>query len=105
MSFLQVLEGPEAAVEACFERIGRDKRHHRIILMIEQEAGARAFPDWRMGFARPGQLAAGAREKVLSIYDIYEESGFGESGAAPEDAPEVKSLINSFLGSFRELSL
>ena len=50
-SFLQVVEGDSAVVEVLFERIGRDKRHHRVVPLLKREVEARHFADWRMGFA------------------------------------------------------
>lgn len=98
-AFFQVLEGAEAEVAACFERIAQDPRHRQIIPMIQTRITTRAFPGWRMGFARPEALGPQAQETVLSIYDIY-----SEGGRAAQDAPEVRSLVNSFLKGFRSLS-
>lgn len=50
--FLQVLEGPEAAVRATYARIGRDRRHGGVILLDESHVEQRAFRDWAMGFRR-----------------------------------------------------
>lgn len=95
-TFFQVLEGPEAAVRGCFERIGKDPRHRQIITMLDREVSARTFPEWRMGFARPEELSRDLQSDVLAIYDIYGES----AGAAPDAA--IKRLVTSFLTGFRE---
>jgi hypothetical protein len=50
-SFLQVLEGEASAVDAVFQRIGRDKRHHRVMPLLRREMDGRHFESWRMGFA------------------------------------------------------
>lgn len=50
--FLQVLEGPRDAVLRTYERIGRDTRHNRIIMLDESPITDRAFGDWSMGFRR-----------------------------------------------------
>lgn len=62
-SFIQVLEGPEPAVRACYARIQRDRRHVRVTTVFEEEDGERAFAEWSMGFldpaaVRPADLAA-----------------------------------------------
>jgi hypothetical protein len=49
-SFLQLLEGPQAAVEQIFASIQRDPRHHQIKVLIHQPIDHREFPDWTMGF-------------------------------------------------------
>jgi hypothetical protein len=48
--FIQTLEGDEGAVEATYERIGRDPRHRNVYLVLREEIETRAFPDWSMGF-------------------------------------------------------
>jgi hypothetical protein len=48
-SFLQFLEGPDDAVEATYERILRDDRHHDIRLVARTDGQERLFPDWTMG--------------------------------------------------------
>ena len=49
-SFLQVLEGDEAALADTYSRIRVDKRHTNLRLLMEQEVSAPMFPDWTMGF-------------------------------------------------------
>lgn len=46
--FVQVLEGPLGPLEATFERICRDLRHRRVILMELAAAEERIFQDWSM---------------------------------------------------------
>ena len=46
--FLQLLEGPRAAVTATFGRILRDDRHVEVSLLWCGDAAARLFPDWSM---------------------------------------------------------
>ena len=49
-SFLQVLEGDEAALEQTYERIRVDGRHTNLRLLLDAEVSERLFPDWSMGF-------------------------------------------------------
>jgi hypothetical protein len=51
--FLQMLEGDERALRELHGRICADRRHWDLRLMLDREAGARAFPGWSMGFERP----------------------------------------------------
>ena len=46
--FLQVLEGPEAAVEAAYERIRPDVRHRAPVVLSRREVDAREFGEWDM---------------------------------------------------------
>lgn len=47
-TFIQLLEGPAAAVEATFERICRDLRHTDLQLVDLAETAERLFPAWSM---------------------------------------------------------
>jgi hypothetical protein len=46
--YTQVIEGPRAAVEACYARIGRDTRHVGIKIKSRGVVGLRLFPQWSM---------------------------------------------------------
>ena len=50
--FLQLLEGPELAVCACFNVIKTDPRHTGVRVLLSGTEPGRAFPDWTMGFER-----------------------------------------------------
>lgn len=50
-SFLQALEGDPQVVESLFVRIGKDKRHHRVVALLRRDVEARYFDQWQMGFA------------------------------------------------------
>lgn len=67
--FGQVLEGPQAAVEATFERIQRDTRHGDVSLLDYQPIENRSFDKWSMAFV--GQKATASFESIglLSGYD------------------------------------
>jgi hypothetical protein len=49
-NIIQVLEGPEDAVESTFRTILDDPRHKDVIVMLRDPIEQRAFPDWSMGF-------------------------------------------------------
>lgn len=46
--YLQLLEGPEAAVEAAFGRIERDDRHVEVNRLLCEPVADRLFPGWAM---------------------------------------------------------
>ncbi|WP_285041390.1 BLUF domain-containing protein [Plantibacter sp. LMC-P-059a] len=50
--FLQVLEGPEAAVRGLMDTLTTDPRHTGIRVMFEEPIRERQFADWTMGFER-----------------------------------------------------
>lgn len=46
--FLQLLEGPEDAVDAAYQRIARDDRHIEVRRLTRRETQTRMFPGWAM---------------------------------------------------------
>ena len=46
--YLQLLEGPEAAVDAAFSRIARDDRHSQVVSLSRAPVAERMFPNWSM---------------------------------------------------------
>lgn len=46
--YLQLLEGPPDAVEACFARISRDDRHLNVRMISRRMVEARLFAKWAM---------------------------------------------------------
>ena len=69
--YLQLLEGPEASVEAAFERIEADDRHLEVTRLLSHSDVERLFPDWAMRddpaqswMWTPEQIEAGAAVKA-----------------------------------------
>lgn len=46
--YLQLIEGPGAAVEAAFGRISRDDRHANINRLVDRDVSDRMFGQWEM---------------------------------------------------------
>lgn len=91
--FLQILEGPDAAVEETYARIAADGRHNHVVMLWSEAAPERAFDDWSMGFDRlvPGDprwngafaidarrpdaaLAAGAGPEIIALMQNFYEN-------------------------------
>jgi len=72
-SFVQVLEGTDALVTACYERILRDARHTDVRLRFLAGIEARRFPRWSMC----GLCLSELDDAILSPPDI----GFDLNGA------------------------
>ncbi|MFT5631284.1 MAG: hypothetical protein ACI9HB_002463 [Gammaproteobacteria bacterium] len=90
-NFLQVLEGPEDALEDVWRRISSDPRHHTIIVLEEGESQTRMFADWSMGF------------RNVDALDLAKFNGFAELGSDEfwEDAkkqalPDALVTLRSF---------
>jgi Sensors of blue-light using FAD len=47
--FLQVLEGGRMEVNALYNRISGDNRHHDVMLLLYEEIAERCFSHWSMG--------------------------------------------------------
>ncbi|MET0181338.1 MAG: BLUF domain-containing protein [Caulobacterales bacterium] len=46
--FIQILEGPRAAVSSLFQEISRDPRHRDLVLVEMSEIAALSYPSWGM---------------------------------------------------------
>jgi hypothetical protein len=46
--YLQLLEGPQAAVEARYASIARDDRHLEVVKRVSRPVVERMFPNWAM---------------------------------------------------------
>ncbi|GGK91000.1 hypothetical protein JOE58_000624 [Curtobacterium luteum] len=54
--FLQLLEGPEAAVRDKMTYITEDPRHDDVTVLLEEQVPERQFPGWTMGYATEDTL-------------------------------------------------
>jgi hypothetical protein len=46
--YLQLLEGPQAAVDARYQKIARDDRHLEVVKRVSRPVTERMFPNWAM---------------------------------------------------------
>jgi len=90
-SFMQVLEGEKAAVQATYDRIVKDKRHHTILPLETGAIETCGFPDWSMGF------------RTVNAEDLACIPGFADLGDQPFQAPgftdnphDVLALMRAF---------
>lgn len=49
-TFIQLFEGPEAAVDQLYRNIEADSRHSNVYLLHRGVIGKRSFPDWQMRY-------------------------------------------------------
>jgi len=49
-NFMQVLEGPDDAVNAVFEKIKKDPRHKDVSVLSREQIQKRQFSSWEMAF-------------------------------------------------------
>ncbi|MHA6345378.1 BLUF domain-containing protein [Roseivivax sp. CAU 1761] len=93
-NFLQVLEGPDPAIEDVWARIASDRRHHTIVTLDEAPQQERMFADWTMGFR---DVAEG---------DLREAAGFADLGSDAfwervqrEALPGALDFLRGFYGA------
>jgi hypothetical protein len=78
--YLQLLEGPRAAVSSAYTRIARDNRHGEVMLLWAGDVQERLFPQWFMRHdpvqswmwtpqqVRAGAVAEAPMEDIRSIF-------------------------------------
>ena len=76
-TFMQVLEGGRSQVNALYNRIARDERHHDVVLLNYEEIGERRFTGWSMGQVNLGRLNASLLLKYsdTAVLDPHAMSG------------------------------
>lgn len=78
--YLQLLEGPAAAVDAAYARIARDDRHLEVTTLVRREVTDRMFPRWAM-FDDParswmwtpddvaaGKVTAASADEIIAVF-------------------------------------
>jgi hypothetical protein len=68
-SFLQLLEGPAAALASLMLRIRRDRRHSGLITLRAGPCAARVFPDSPLHYVAPRNLTRGERQAFSDLRD------------------------------------
>jgi len=79
--FIQILEGPDAAVRALLERIGRDPRHTDVRVLLDEPATERKYSTWSMGY-EPTTPGDGSDDAMASIQTATDEASTRESADA-----------------------
>lgn len=82
--FIQILEGPDAAVRALLERIGRDPRHTDVRVLLDEQATERKYSTWSMGY-EPTTPGDGSGEAVAAIQTASDDESTRESADALGD--------------------
>jgi len=75
--FLQCLEGARDQINATYQRISNDARHHKITLLEYQEIHVREFESWNMGFVPEANIAGQLilRYSGHTAFEPYKMSG------------------------------
>lgn len=89
-SFFQVLEGERAKVDALYEKISHDLRHHQVMKLIEEDIAERCFTDWSMGYAQA------TREELATIPGMSDFLTREASPFTDIKAPRARMLLEAF---------
>lgn len=95
--YLQLLEGPEQAVETAYQRIKKDNRHLEIRLLSRRSVTERLFPAWAMRddparswmWSRE-EVARGAADRATEAEII---AIFERLAREPADQPHVDTQV------------
>lgn len=71
--FVQVIEGPDAAIGQLYTNIRQDERNKEVVEMFDRGIDARAFPAWSMGFHSPG---AAERNADAGFHNLRNRGAF-----------------------------
>jgi Sensors of blue-light using FAD len=95
-SFLQVLEGEELAVSQLFDKIAKDKRHTRFVMIKRSTIKDRAFADWSMGFV---EINAAMARKLDGFNAFLQQGVVATTGMADR----MKKVLHGFrTGEWRQ---
>ncbi|MEI2269619.1 BLUF domain-containing protein [Microbacterium sp. No. 7] len=82
--FIQILEGPDAAVRALLERIGRDPRHTDVRVLLDEQVPERKYATWSMGY-EPTVPGDGSGDAVTALQQPVDEQSTRRSTDALGD--------------------
>lgn len=83
--FLQIIEGDDEAVDACFARIRADPRHRAIVTIVDRPITTREFGYWAMAQRDRGDVADAHDARVRRLL----------SGATDEVATPFLDLVST----------
>ena len=92
-TFLQVLEGDEAVLEAVIDKIRKDPRHSRIHFLYRKPLERRQYADWSMGFKR---ISAQGLQAIGGL------SEFREKDFNFDYLIEHEAVVETLMERFRE---
>jgi acylphosphatase len=92
-NIIQIIEGPEDAAKALYQKISKDKRHRGVTLMKSRDIENRDFPNYKMGFKRA--RSKDFKEKLPNFSKIVEDGSM-----SAEELEKHSKLVATFLKTF-----
>jgi len=99
--FLQVLEGPREAVEACYATILKDSRHRDCITLAKESVVSRLFSVWWMSYQSHDTLAPSQQKQFVSLRALARAAKDGELLSDLK----TNAILLAFLSAFRDLEM
>jgi EAL domain-containing protein (putative c-di-GMP-specific phosphodiesterase class I) len=89
-SFFQILEGERDTVQQLFfDKISKDMRHTKVVMIVNEAIAKRSFGDWSMGYASISPEEVG---QIVGLNDFFTGSScFGQI-----DSGRAKKLLAAF---------
>lgn len=76
--FAQILEGPEASLDAMMHSLQADDRHENIIVIERSAIDIRRFADWQMAYYGPSQFVSRHVTRLLNSASPKEQQRASE---------------------------
>lgn len=95
-TYIQVLEGEQPVIEALYDKIQDDTRHHRVNCIGKKSIEQRSFPNWSMGF------------KSLNDEGVIPVEGYSDFMESEDSAAYLashSSFAYSLLSHFKQSAL
>lgn len=94
-NIIQIIEGPEAAVNDLYSKIAQDSRHRGVTLMSSKAVQERDFPNFKMGFKRA--RSQDFKMQLPNFSDIVDAGGI-----SAEELTSYSKLVSTFLKTFAQ---
>ena len=78
--FVQLLEGPPAAVDELMSIIEQDDRHRNVRVLLSRPTEARLFEHWEMGLLDLELCSETHRRKLRRLIDVANADDTGDDG-------------------------
>lgn len=99
---LQVLEGEEKVIAACYARIRRDWRHEACQVVSHEDVADRVFPGWPLVYRSGRDLERGQVRQLADIVECAERLARKEKDA---DRWAMDVYLRALLDSFSVLGV
>ena len=88
--FIQLLEGEKETVDAIFNAINHDPRHHKVSIIYRQPLNKRYFSNWSMGF---NKIRNKDVQNIDGFCDFLEHPSPSFMAELP---PEIETILRKF---------